>query len=902
VIDIGKERAPRPRADAAAPPREIAYDRSRGLDAAEAEASRARFGTNALSKKKKAGFLRQFIGNFNDPIIRILLGALAVNVAVTFGHVNWYESFGIAAAVLIATLVSTISEYGSEAAFETLCGRMDAVPVAVLRDGALTQIPLPDIAVGDVVRLSPGDIVPADGILAAGEVWLDESPLSGESEEKRKEPDAALSRLRGFFTPDAVAWTTDAPHQLLRGSRVCGGEGEMLVGRVGDETFLGGVAAGMQKSARPSPLKERLTVLSRSVSRLGYAAAALIAAAHLTAAIFGGSGMDLSIVRARLTDWRFLLPELTQAATVAISILVVAVPEGLPMMITVVLSSNMKRMLAGGVLVRRLVGIETAGNMNILFTDKTGTLTTGRLRVAAVVGGGGTYAGAAALHRAPALETALRENHRLCRAPGRGNATDRALDRFFGRELTGAPILGRTPFDTRLRWTAGWTERDGAISTEIRGAPEAILPRAAFWLDGEGRTRRMTPAARARFVSAWEELAASAHRVLAAARTEGEPDGNEWTLLALIGIRDQLRPEAREAVRTAREAGIQTVMITGDHPLTAAAIARECGILSSQGPERVVCGAELSAMTDAEVTALLPQLAVVARALPSDKSRLVRLSQEAGLVVGMTGDGINDAPALRAADVGFAMGSGTDAAREAASIVITDDRFSSITRAVLYGRTIFLSIRKFITFQLTMNLCAVGVSLLGPFFGAQTPVTVIQMLWINIIMDTLGALAFAGEPPLRETMTSPPLGRAERILSPSMTAQILFSGGFSLSLCLWFLRSPAMHRLFSRGDEVYYLTVFFALFVFCGIANAFLARTERLNLTAHLSRNRPFLIIMAGVAAVQLMIVYFGGEVFRCEPLTLRELTIAALLALSVIPAELARRLARRARARRART
>jgi len=291
---------------------------------------------------------------------------------------------------------------------------------------------------------------------------------------------------------------------------------------------------------------------------------------------------------------------------------------------------------------------------------------------------------------------------------------------------------------------------------------------------------------------------------------------------------------------------------------------------------------------------LLPHLAVVARALPADKSRLVRVAQSRDLVVGMTGDGINDAPALRAADVGFSMGSGTDAAREASSIVITDDRFSSIMRAVLFGRTVFRSIRKFIVFQLMMNLCAVGVSLIGPFIGIETPVTVIQMLWVNIIMDTLGALAFAGEPALREYMDTPPIPRGEKLLNSSMITTVLCGGLFSLGLSVWFLKSPLMHRVFFRGDETYYLTVFFALFIFCGIFNAFVARTERMHLLSHLSRNKAFILIMGGVAVVQLMIIFFGGEVFRCEPLSAREIALAALLAFSVIPADLVRKMAHR--------
>lgn len=867
------------------------YDLRNGLSTAEAEQSRHQFGENRLTQKKKAGFFRQFFGNFSDPIIRILLGALVLNVAVSFGDVNWLECGGIAAAILIATLVSTVSEYSSAAAFETLCGQAEDSAFPVRREGGTASVRVSEMVVGDVVQLSPGCTVPADGYLVRGEVRADQSPLTGESEEKKKTPDARFSsRIRDICDPAGTAWTADDPHLLLRGSRICSGEGEMLVARVGESTFYGGVAADLQESARPSPLKERLTVLARSVSFLGYLAAAGIAFAYLFNVLVIDSGMNAAVIRGKLTDWRFLLPQLIHALSAAISVLVVAVPEGLPMMITVVLSSNMKKMLSDNVLVRRLVGIETAGSLNILFTDKTGTLTCGKLKVASVSAAEKDYDCLTALQKCPPLRTALAENHAVCAAQGKGNATDQAMREFFGRQIPDVQPVSRVSFDSARRYSSGCVSDNGCLRTQIRGAPEVILPAVTRYLGEDGRLHPMTPAVMGRIRQRWQTLASSAHRVIAAAEVPGQNDSEsgafaDLTFLALIAIRDRIRPDAPGAVAEARGAGIQTVMITGDNPLTAGAIARDCGIITGSGKGRILTGEELSALTDEEAEAILPELAVVARALPSDKSRLVRLAQKRGLVAGMTGDGINDAPALRAADVGFAMGSGTDAAREASSIVITDDRFSSIMKAVLYGRTVLRSIRKFIVFQLTMNLCAVGVSLIGPFIGVETPVTVIQMLWVNIIMDTLGALAFAGEPSLAAYMRCPPIPRDEKLLTGEMIRRILWGGGYTLALCLWFLRSPAMHERFARGDEVYYLTVFFALFIFCGIFQCFLARADGLNLLRHLGKNRSFLGIIALVAAVQLMIIYFGGTMFRCEPLTARELTMAALLACTVIPA-----------------
>ncbi len=882
----------------------IRYDLSRGLSEEAAAISRETFGTNVLTKKKQDGFLIQFFRNFNDPIIKILIGALCINIAVTLGHVNWLECGGIAAAILIATLVSTVSEYSSAQAFEHLSSEAEDTLLSVRRNGVWQSVRISEIAVGDIIHLVSGDGVPADGMLVSGSVSVDQSPLSGESEEKKKCPWQTHPSTVGEVVPQEILWDTENPCQLFRGSRVTDGEADFLVLRVGDATLYGGAFADIQESARPSPLKARLAELAKNVSFLGYIAAGAIAFAYLFNVFVIDSGMNPTLIREKITDLSFALPALIRALTVAISVLVVAVPEGLPMMITVVLSSNMKKMLAAGVLVRRMVGIETAGNLNILFTDKTGTLTEGKLRIASVVSAQGEADSASTLKKSPALYAALADAHAACMPEGRGNATDRAMQSFFGtnKARLGA-VVARVPFSSERRYCSGTITADGQIKTYVRGAPEVILPAVRTYLAADGRICPLTPAVHAKIQARWHTFASASFRVIAVAQYNGEAkketaDFENLTFIALIAIRDRLRADAKKSVEVARAAGIQTVMITGDNPLTAEAIAKECGILTGTSPSLVLTGAQLAEMTDEEVCARLPEIAVVARALPTDKSRLVRLSQSLGLVVGMTGDGINDTPALRTADVGFSMGSGTNAARQASDIVITDDRFSSITRAVLYGRTIFLSIRKFIVFQLTMNLCALGVSLIGPFIGIENPVTVIQMLWVNIIMDTLGALAFAGEPALNEYMRRPPRKRSEQLLSREMIRNILTTGGYTLALCLWFLKSPLMHRVFFRGDEVYYLTVFFSLFIFCGIFNCFNARTERLSILSHLSGNKPFIFIMILVAAVQLLIVYFGGEMFRCVPLTAREITLSALLASTVITADFLRRMLGRTRRR----
>ena len=443
-----------------------------------------------------------------------------------------------------------------------------------------------------------------------------------------------------------------------------------------------------------------------------------------------------------------------------------------------------------------------------------------------------------------------------------GNATDRALLEFvlpLSRKAADAQTGRHVPFDSARKFSA-LELRDGGYRTLIKGAPEKLLPACTRYYDEKGRIQPLN--SRHLLETGWSDMTHHAMRVLALAVSETEvTEAGEFSrliLVGLVGIRDEVRPEARAAIRQVRGAGVQVVMITGDNRDTAAAIARECGLLS----------------------------------LPTDKSRLVRLAQEMGLVAGMTGDGINDAPALKRADVGFAMGSGTEVAKEAGDIVILNDNFASIAKSILYGRTIFKSIRKFIIFQLTMNLCAVGVSIIGPFIGIDTPVTVIQMLWINIIMDTLAGLAFAGEPPLEEYMEEPPKRRDEPVLNRYMFHQILCMGVFTILLCVLFLKLPLFKPLFRyANDPIYLMTAFFALFIFTGIFNSFNARTHRINLLAHLHKNPSFLLIMAMVAVIQLLLIYYGGSLFRTAGLTFAELRRVLLIAFLVVPADCVRKL-----------
>ncbi len=867
----------------------------RGLDAGQVERSRRKHGSNSLTKRKRNSFGRQFLQSFGDPIIKILLAALAINVLFLFRNADWFETAGIAAAVFLATFVSTLSEYGSESAFEKLQADAANVTCRVRRSGRVMEVPAADIVVGDLVLLQAGERVPADGFLVEGSLHVDQSALNGESKEAAKTAgEGQPSDLENFLSKGG----------LFRGSVVCSGEGLMLVKRVGDRTFYGRMAVEVQEETRESPLKVRLGHLAKILSRIGYAAAVAVFFADFFHAVYIDNGMTLAGMMQEFSRPGALFSHLLHAATLAITVVVVAVPEGLPMMITVVLSSNMRRMLKDHVLVRKLVGIETSGSLNILFTDKTGTLTRGRLEVKTFIDGSGReYESPAALQKQKGLWelTALSavynsgSSYTGKKAIG-GNATDRALLEYAakGPVPKGYSRAAQVPFDSARKFSAAEVRGPRTLWL-VKGAPEKLLPTCVACFDGEGHTQPF--GRRTRILQRMDALTGAAVRMLALAVSDRPVDENGnfagLTLIGLVGIRDEVRPEARAAIRQVHAAGVQVVMITGDNKQTAAAIARETGLITGKEKEQAVyTNEELARLEDSELKQRLPYIRVVARALPSDKSRLVRLAQECGLVAGMTGDGINDAPALKKADVGFAMGNGTEIAKEAGDIVILDDNFASISKAILYGRTIFKSIRKFIVFQLTMNLCAVGVSIIGPFIGVDTPVTVIQMLWINIIMDTLAGLAFAGEPPLPDYMNEPPKKRDEPIINRYMYHQIVCTGLFTVGLCLLFLKLPFFNHMFGyERRPAYFMSAFFALFIFAGIFNSFNARTHRLNLLAHLPKNKAFIGIMGTVAVVQILLIYWGGSLFRAYPLQPKDLLSIILLAALVIPADIIRKL-----------
>lgn len=841
-------------------PDEITYQKT-GNRSKDVPTLRRMYGANTFTKKPRKSFAVQYLSAFGDPIIKILLVALALNLIIAFHNADIYEPLGIAIALFLATFVSTLSEYGSESAFLKLEEQSSKTVCRLIRDGKFCTLPAHELVSNDLLLLSGGERVPADCVIVEGSVSVDQSALNGEGAEVTK-----------TVANTEHNWELSSKNQLFSGSVITSGECKAVVGRVGDQSLYGTVASEIQGESAKSPLTDRLSKLAGVLAKIGYLAAILVFVADLFNSVVMDNGFLLSSILAELSSFPAMTTNLLHALTLAITVVVVAVPEGLPMMITVVLSSNMQRLKRDNVLVRKLVGIETGGNINLLFCDKTGTLTCGKLSVDGYYDKTGqpshTVSNVAALCCIASNGSKISNK----KAVG-GNATDRALLEFvqksrvqINKQLTAAEKI---PFDSQTKFAAA--KVDGVWY--IKGAPEVLIKKCNI----------VSP----EFLKRLDTLTKSGARVIALATSR---DMQSYELVGMLSVADKPRPDAKYSVRTVRRAGINVCMVTGDNIETALNIAKRCEIITSNA-DLAITSEQMSKMSDSELISALPQLRVVARALPSDKSRLVRLSRAAGLVCAMTGDGINDAPALKQADVGFAMGSGTEVAKQAGDIVILDDNFTSISKAILYGRTIFKSIRKFIVFQLTMNLCAVGISIIGPFIGIDTPVTVMQMLWINIIMDTLAGLAFAGEPPIAEYMTERPLARTEPVLSKGMALQICSMGVYNLILCALFLSTEFFRTRFGYyTNPLGFMTAFFALFIFSGLFSGINARSPRVNIFSHITKNKSFVVIFIAIAVVQLLLIYFGGPMFRTIPISFGALFKIILLSASVIPFEFVRK------------
>ena len=876
-----------------------------GLTDKQVEESRSKFGSNEIPDSEPTTFWEEFKETFSDPMIKILLAIAALMIVMFFfGYAEIYEPLGTIVAVLIVATVSAKTGVASDTKYRELKDNTEKDKCKVHRNGVITVIDVDDVVVGDKVLLQSGDKIPADGVLIDGALRVDNSALNGEAEECKKTAASENFQLEDDITGDTFV---DA-HSLFRGAVIFDGEGILDVRKVGLKTMMGKMAEEMQEDEPDSPLKVKLAKLAKQISTFGYIGAVLIAVLYLVYFVMQAGGVSQYFAM----GIEPVVKDVVRALSLAIVIIVCAVPEGLPLMISLVLMQNTSKMLDHNVLVRKAEGIETAGSLNILFSDKTGTITKGMLEVVDFFTGDGNSIDIAQLSKHSKVkglvDLAIGKNtqsmfdasHKVIG----GNATDQALMKFLGEETfktlensSEYKITKQQSFNSANKFSQARIDSTG--KTFYKGAPEKLLANAVKYLDADGNICTMDNAILNRKI---DELAAKAMRVLAFGYSEKDMVENsindDIVIIGLVGIRDDVRPEAKEAIREVQGAGIQVVMITGDRLETAVAIAKDAGLLKG-GSDRALSSAQLNEMSDEEVKKIIPNIRVIARALPTDKSRMVRLCQEMNLVVGMTGYGVNDSPALKRADVGFAMGSGTEAAKEAGKIVILDDNFKSIKDAILYGRTIYHNILKFCKFQLVINVAAVVVSAIAPFFGVDEPLKVTHLLFVNLVMDGLGAMMLGNEPAKEEYMAEAPRKRDESIVSKKMMGQILTMGIWLTVVSFIYLKVPFFVNLFANEEQ--HLTGYFVLFIVAALFNGFNVRDDGFAIFAGLNENKDFIKVFLIIIIVQALLVNAAivplapfqwiGEMFSCVPFGIKGWIAVVLLACTMIPADMVRKL-----------
>ena len=858
-----------------------------GLNDEEVLESRQKFGDNKIIEAEPETFLDKFKDAFGDPMIKLLLAIACIMAIMAFlGYAEWGELIGIVISVLLVTGISAKTEMSSDNEYRKLKDGTKKELCKVYRNGKIVEIEVDDVVVGDRIIIQSGDKIPADGVVCSGAIAVDNSALNGESEECKK------YAIPNDFIYREVAITGDTfvdKHSLFRGAVVVNGEGVLEVKKVGMMTMMGEMAKDMQDDDVESPLKVKLSKLADSISKFGYIGAVVIAITLMIHKVIVAGGVspyfDLGMM--------YVFKDLLEVLMLAVVIIVMAVPEGLPLMIAIVLMQNTSKMLQNNVLVRKPIGIETAGSLNILFSDKTGTITKGELEVVEFFDGD--------LKDSYKSSNYIKEYMGLCIGKNTGamfdnndkviggNATDKALLKFLGKNemnsLNDIKVIKSQGFNSANKYSGAELEN----VTVYKGAPERLLGKATKYINENGQVVQID---KDKLNAKIDALADKAMRVLSFAYSQSElvedtlPD--DLVIVGFVGIRDDVRPEAKQAIKEVQNAGVQVVMITGDRKETAVAIAKDSGLIKSDD-ELAFTSEELNKMTDDEIKAVITKIRVIARALPTDKSRMVRIAQELNLVCGMTGDGVNDAPALKRADVGFAMGSGTDVAKEAGSIVILDDNFKSIENAILYGRTIYNNILKFIKFQLTINVAAVAVSAISPFFGVEEPLKITHILWINLVMDGLGALALGAEPALKKYMSEKPKSRTQSLVNKNMMSQVLCAGAWLGVISFAFLKLPFFKEFFENEGQ--HLTAYFSMFVFSAVANGFNVRSEGINIFDHIKENKGFIKVMLTIVLVQIILTFVGGEIFSCTPFGIKGWLIIIVMSLTMIPVDMLRKI-----------
>lgn len=826
----------------------------RGLTPQEIAESRRRHGDNVITPPKDDSAWKLLAEKFRDPIIRILLLAAVLSLAIGFIHRDFTESVGIVCAIILATFVGFWFEWDAQRRFRRLNRVNDDVAVKVMREGTMREVPRREVVAGDVVYIESGETVPADGeLVEAVSLKINESTLTGEPEvDKTVDP--------AHFDADA----TYPSNEVLRGTTVADGYGVVVVTAVGNATEAGRVTEqATVVHDEPTPLNRQLTRLSKLIGRVGIALSAAIFCVMLGKAIFLNDLLE--------QDWLTVSQQVLHIFMVSVAIIVMAVPEGLPMSITLSLAMSMRRMLRTNNLVRRMHACETMGAVTVICTDKTGTLTQNRMHVQELL----RYD---ALPDGQFAEIVAANSTAFLDAEGRviGNPTEGALLEWmrsvggdYATLRSGAEIIDRLTFSTERKYMATII-RSGLTGRRIlcvKGAPEIV--RAMCAPDGQDETVAaqlfaFQSRAMRTLAVAWAETAESdCLRAVAAG-------GLHFSGVAAIS--DPVRADVPEAVRRCLGAGIDVKIVTGDTPATAREIARQIGLWDDarDNDRNRMTGAEFAAASDEELIEHVQELKILARARPLDKQRLVRLLQQCGEVVAVTGDGTNDAPALNFANVGLSMGSGTSVAKDASDITLLDDSFTSIATAVMWGRSLYRNIQRFVLFQLTINFAAILICFVGAVFGTEMPLTVVQILWVNIIMDTFAAMAMASLPPNEEVMREKPRPRDEFIITRGMARTLFTCGAIMVAVLLGMLFRWSADE---TGLTIGRLTVFFSTFVFLQFWNMFNAKgfETKHSVFTCLKGCREFFLILLAIAVGQVLIVELGGEVFRTEPISVCE-------------------------------
>lgn len=826
-----------------------------GLNAAQVAASRQQYGANTLSPPPSIPWYKQYLSKFNDPVIKLLLIATLLSLISGYFYGSYLESIGILLAVFLATLLSFLNEYRAAKEFDVLNQVNEQDGVKVIREGITVEVPKTRVVVGDIVVLDQGDETPADGILLeAITLYINESCLNGESMPAQKQT-AETQNYTGAYPPNKV----------YKGTTVTDGQGIMEVTAVGDATELGRTAQqATEISTEPTPLNRQLSKLSLWISRVGIILASFVFLLLLTRSWIMGE-----------VDWSLSLKTfntILQFFMVAVTLIVAAVPEGLPMSVTLCLAYSMRRMMANQALVRKMHACETLGAASVICTDKTGTLTQNRMKVHTL-----TFPSTERLYveSIAVNSTAHLDFSHPPKVQTLGNPTEGAL--LLWLHENGIPyqpvreqvqLLQRMVFSTERKFMASWVYSPvlDAQMIYLKGAPEVVIKRCVH----------IDPALQeqvAHFQARGMRTLAFACRPVSQTEQEREIasliDQNDMVFLGFAAIADPIRADVPQAIQTCMQAGIEVKIVTGDVANTAREIARQAGFWQEDDAKyTLMTGAAFAKLSDTEAAVAVGRLKVLARARPADKLRLVRLLQQQDQVVAVTGDGTNDAPALNYAQVGLSMGSGTSVAKAAGDIILLDDSFATIVQAVKWGRSIYLNIQRFIQFQLTISAVILVLAMLGPLMGIEFPMTIIQILWINLIMDTFAALALATEPSNDEVLKAPPRKVKDFIITRRMGRHIAVQS-FAFLIILIGMLYYFGHN--DGGMTPYKLSFFFTAFVLIQFWNLFNARCAGSTRSAlsGLHKNPWFLVIAGAIITLQVAIVHFGGEVFRTVPLSI---------------------------------